>query len=477
MLKIKPVLLAGGGGTRLWPSSRKSYPKQFLNLIDNKSLFQKTALRFISNEYKIFSDPIVVTNSDFRFIVDEQLQSIGLNNAHILIEPTAKNTAAAILAASLFAYETDEKAILLAAPSDHDISDVNSFHAAIEQGIEHALNGNIVTFGILPTYPETGYGYLELKGDNLDGKGTSGVVNFFEKPDKNSAVKMLGSKKFLWNSGIFLFQAKNMIEAFEKFASDTLNFLTDSMKRAELDLGFLRLNPDFWDEISDISIDNAIIEKADNIVAVPLSSNWSDLGCWNAVWSKVEKDDNGVAISKNAHAFDCSNTLLRSETASQKVIGLGLDNIIAVAMPDAVLVADKSRAQDIKPVVENLKKQNISQAESFPKDHRPWGHFESLAFADRFQVKRISVKPGAALSLQSHYHRSEHWVVVEGTAKVTVNKDVKLIAEGESVYVPLGAIHKLENPGNIPVVLIEVQTGRYLGEDDIVRYEDMYGRQ
>jgi mannose-1-phosphate guanylyltransferase/mannose-6-phosphate isomerase len=476
MTKIYPVLLAGGSGTRLWPLSRKSYPKQFSKLLGEQTLFQKSALRLLSSELIEFEKHIVVTNSDFRFITAEQLQEVGIEPGPILIEPSLRNTAPAILAATLFAQDVDPESILLVAPSDHIIPNSFDFHKAVMLGIEEVKNGKIVTFGITPTYPECGYGYLQIASDNQDNEGAHKVTQFCEKPDIERAKRMLVSGDFLWNAGIFLFKAKDIISAFKKFHPKIFDLVQISLASAKIDLGFLRLNPANWDSLENISMDYAIMEKATNIVAVSFGTKWSDLGGWDAVWSESDKDHSGNALSENAHAIDCVDTLLRSENKEQEIVGLGLSDIIAIAMPDAVLVANKNQSQNVKKVVQHLKEQNIQQAEIFPKDHRPWGWFERLANGDRFQVKRILVNSGAALSLQSHRFRSEHWIVVQGTAKVTIADQVKLISEGESVYVPIGAVHRMENPTESPMILIEVQTGSYFGEDDIIRYDDVYAR-
>ena len=476
MNKIFPVLLAGGSGTRLWPLSRKSYPKQFSNLSGGQTLFQQSALRLTSSAIVEFAPHITLTNSDFRFIVGEQLQAVGIDPGAILIEPEAKNTAPAILAASVFAMKNDPDAILLVAPSDHVIPATDAFHQAVRKGLDQASHGKLVTFGITPTHPETGYGYLELSSNAAVVSDLETVSRFVEKPDLENAERMLKSGNYLWNAGIFLFRARDMVDAFEIFDPATLELVTATVLEAKVDLGFLRLKPETWSNITANSIDYAIMEKVDNLVAVAYRSKWSDLGGWDAVWSESDKDENNNAVSHAAHAIDCENSLLRSENPSQQLVGLGLDNIIAISMPDAVLVANKDRAQDVKKVVDRLRENAVPQAEVFPKDYRPWGWFESLIISNRFQVKRICVNPGAILSLQSHKFRSEHWFIVDGTAKVTIDDQVELVEAGHSVYVPLGAIHRMENPGTHPMVLIEVQIGTYFGEDDIIRYEDVYAR-
>ena len=471
---ITPVLLCGGSGTRLWPLSRKSYPKQFAPLLDDKTLFQASVERLSGKGY---AAPLVLTNSDFRFIVTEQLMQEGVDPQAVLIEPEGRNTAPAVLAAALWLEKSDPEALMLIAPSDHVIPDSQAFRTAVEAGAEAAKNGQLVTFGIHPTHAETGYGYLELsarpEGDNTD---PIGLKRFVEKPDAENAEAMVASGDYLWNAGIFLFSVATILEAYRKHSPEMVEPVKAAIAEGEPDLGFFRLGPDGWAGATDTSVDYAVMERADNLSVVPFSSGWSDLGGWDAVWRQSARDDRGVALSGAATAIDCDNTLLRSEDPTLEVVGIGLDNIVAVAMPDAVLIADANRAQDVKKAVTALKEKQAKQAEMFPKDHRPWGWFESLVIGERFQVKRIHVHPGAALSLQSHRHRSEHWIVVEGTAKVTVDDEVKLVTENQSVYIPLGAVHRMENPGKVPMVLIEVQTGSYLGEDDIIRYEDIYAR-
>lgn len=471
MQKIVPVILAGGSGTRLWPLSRKSYPKQFANIFPGKSLFQLTALRFSSNEL-LYTAPIIITNNDFRFIVAQQLQEIGVTAEQIIIEPNAKNTAAAICAAMLCADSSDEIKHLLVVPSDQLITDEKLFNSCIKIGLSALQRGEIVTFGVQPDRPETGYGYLEL--DNSTSDDIMGLKSFIEKPDFENAEKLVLSGNFLWNSGMFLFRSIDMKSAYKVYAADILDQVTKAVASSKDDLDFTRLDAIHWDQVRSQSIDYAIMEKIKNIVVVPFSGKWTDLGSWEAIHKEMPKDNNFVATSKNAHAIDCNNTMLRSEDSAQQLVGIGLENIIVISMPDAVLVADKNRAQDVKAAVELLESMSVPQASVFPKHHRPWGWFESLFFGDRFQVKHVLVYPGASLSLQSHHHRSEHWIVVEGTAKVTVNGNATLLTEGESIYIPLGSKHRMENPGKIPILLIEVQTGIYLKDDDIMRYDDQY---
>ncbi len=470
---ITPVLLCGGSGTRLWPLSRKSYPKQFAPLLGEESLFQASARRLAGTDC---AAPVVVTNAEFRFIVIEQLSSIGVDPGAVLIEPEGRNTAPAVLAAALHLAKTDPEALMLVAPSDHVIPDAAAFHTVFETGAEAARAGRLVTFGITPDRAETGYGWLELEAAPGAGAEALDLIRFVEKPDAETAQNMLEQGRFLWNAGIFLFSVASILEAFRAHAPDLMDPVTAAVDQGRADLGFLRLDPAAWGAAKDISIDYAVMERAANLSVVPFSAGWSDLGDWHAVWREMERDADGVASFGNALALDCRDTLLRSETEGLELVGIGLKDVVAIALPDAVLVADAGRAQEVKQAVSALKAKGAKQATAFPRDHRPWGWFETLALADRFQVKRIVVHPGAALSLQSHHHRSEHWIVVSGTAKVTIGDEVQLVSENQSVYVPLGAVHRMENPGKVPMVLIEVQTGSYLGEDDIIRYEDVYAR-
>ena len=472
---IHPVLLCGGSGTRLWPLSRKSYPKQFAQLLGTDTLFRASASRLSGPG---FARPVVVTGSDFRFIVTEQLAEAGVDPAMILIEPAARNTGPAIIAAALALEAKVPGALMLVAPSDHVIPDAVRFRAAVGAAAHSAEAGQIVTFGIRPDRAETGYGWLELSaapGDDF-APVPQPLLHFVEKPNVARAEAMLASGRFLWNAGIFLFKTSTLIKAAETLQPAMLAAVRSALEDAQADLGFLRLDAASWDRADAVSIDYAIMEKASNLAVVPYGGTWSDLGGWEAIWRESAPDARGVVATGAATAIDCDDTLLRSESPNLQLVGIGLQGIIAVAMPDAVLIAHKDRAQDVKLAVAALKAKNVPQAETFPRDHRPWGWFESLVLGPRFQVKRIVVHPGAALSLQSHHHRAEHWIVVQGTARVTVGETVQVISENQSVYIPLGAKHRLENPGKVELTLIEVQTGAYLGEDDITRYDDVYAR-
>ena len=473
-MTITPVLLCGGSGTRLWPLSRKSYPKQFARLTGDESLFQASARRLSGPG---FAAPVIVTGEPFRFIVTEQLAAVEQAPQAILIEPEGRNTGPAVLAAALHLAATDPDALMLVAPSDHVIPDVAAFRDCVAAAAVAARNGDLVTFGIAPTRPETGYGYLELADGTQTAAGTpQSLARFVEKPDSAAAGTMLAQGGYLWNAGIFLFSAKTAIAAFRAHAPDLVAPVEQALSSARLDLGFTRLAAEPWSAAADISIDYAIMEKAANLAVMPYGAGWSDLGGWDAVWMESGPDAAGNVTSDHATAIDCRDTLLRSESAGLEVVGIGLDDITVVAMPDAVLVAHKSQSQRVKEAVASLGAKGVSQAVQLPRDYRPWGWYESLIVGGRFQVKRIHVHPGASLSLQSHHHRSEHWIVVEGTARVTVDENVQLLTENQSVYIPLGAVHRMENPGKVAIVLIEVQTGVYLGEDDIVRYEDIYAR-
>jgi mannose-1-phosphate guanylyltransferase/mannose-6-phosphate isomerase len=472
---IHPVILCGGSGTRLWPLSRQSYPKQFARLMGTESLFQASVRRLSGGG---FTAPLVITGEPFRFIVAEQLAAIEMGASATLIEPIGRNTAPAILAAALWLAATDPDAMMLVAPSDHVIPDCGAFRSAVQAAISRAQAGDLVSFGIKPDRAETGYGYLELAaGSDAGAEEPQALARFVEKPDAPRAAEMLAAGTYLWNAGIFLFSVRAIVAAYRAHAPGILDAVTAAVEGAEADLGFTRLAAEPWAKAEDISVDYAIMERAANLAVMPYRGNWSDLGGWEAVWQESGPDAKGNVVSDHATAIGCTNTLLRSESKGLELVGIGLDDIVAIAMSDAVVVARRSDSQRIKEAVAALKARDAKQATQFPTDHRPWGWYESLVLADRFQVKRIVVNPGAALSLQSHHHRSEHWIVVQGTARVTIDADVRLVSENQSVYIPLGAVHRLENPGKVPMVLIEVQTGSYLGEDDILRYEDVYARK
>ncbi len=472
-MTIHPVILCGGSGTRLWPLSRKSYPKQFAALMGEESLYQ-ASLRRLSGEG--FARPVVVTNSDFRFIATEQLSAVGIEEATVLIEPVSRNTAPAVLCAALTLQDKPDD-LMLVAPSDHVIADADAFRAAALAGAEAAKGGTLVTFGIAPDRPETGYGYLELADKPEDLSATPRTLKrFVEKPDAAAAAKMVESGRYLWNAGIFLFRVGDIIAAFEASAPDLLEPCRRAVAEGRTDLMFFRLGEAAFATARDISIDYAVMEKAPRLAVVPYAGGWSDLGSWDAVWKEMEPDSAGVSASGPVTAIDCADSLLRSEDSDIRLVGLGLKNTAVIAMRDAVLVADMTDGQRVKEVVARLKADKVTQAEEFPRCHRPWGWYETLSLGGRFQVKRIMVKPGGVLSLQSHHHRSEHWIVVSGTAKVTVGEEARLLTENQSVYIPLGSVHRMENPGKVEMHLIEVQTGAYLGEDDIVRYEDIYAR-
>ena len=472
---IYPVLLCGGSGTRLWPLSRKSYPKQFVKLLGEQSLFQSSARRVTGTG---FAPPTIVTGPDFRFMVTEQLAALEIAPQQILVEPSARNTAAAICAAAVALDAKNGDSLMLVAPSDHVIPHAEGFRGTVEAAVPTALAGQIVTFGIRPDRAETGYGWLECstRADEAAPPVPQPLRSFVEKPDVDAAEALWAGGMHLWNAGIFLFSTSTILQAFEKYAPEILAGVRSSHSAAETDLGFTRLAADPWSEIEDISIDYAVMERAPNLSVMHYSGAWSDLGDWRAIWREGVSDTSGVVKSGPSTAIDCKNALLHATTEAQELVAIGLEDVIAVAMPDAVLVAHIDRTQDVKNAVAELKAKGAAQADTLPRDYRPWGWYESIALGPRFQVKRIVVTPGAALSLQSHNHRSEHWVVVEGTAKVTIDDDVKSVTENQSVYIPVGAVHRMENPGQLPLTLIEVQTGSYFGEDDIIRYDDVYAR-
>jgi len=475
-VSIIPVVLCGGSGKRLWPMSRKARPKQFADIFGDKSLFQMTLdrLAFENSRFK-FQPSMLLTNSDFRFDVAMQAKSNGSDLDAIFLEPEGKNTAAAILVAALAAQQNDPHAILLMCPSDHLIEDDSSFYAAIEAAIDGCDAGDIITFGIAPTHPSTAYGYIHAGDERPD--GCRNIIEFVEKPQEARAREMLATNRYFWNAGIFMMSVSTAINAFAHHAPDMLALVQQSLATAHTDLDFLRLGADAWQQIEDISFDYAIMEKAKNLAVVPLESDWTDLGGWEAIYEQMPKDANANALQGNVIAESCENTLIRSDVDNFAVLALGLQDVAVVATKDALLVADIHETQALlKLGLEKLAATGACQVESFSKEYRPWGSFESLAQGGQYQVKHIIVQPGEALSLQSHEHRAEHWIVVRGRAQVTIGDEVQILETNQSCYIPILARHRLENPFDEPIELIEVQTGSYLGEDDIIRYEDKYRR-
>ncbi len=472
--QLSVFILSGGSGSRLWPLSRKAYPKQFLPLMEGESLFEQTVRRFIdAGAGKI----AVIANDDHRFLAERQAKAAGCADPEILLEPVGRNTAAAAAAAALTAHRGDPNAVVILAPSDHTIDFDDRFTAAIAAGMTAAEAGSIVTFGIYPDKPETGYGYVEIADVSVLARQAIepvDVVRFVEKPDRDTAQGFIDSGRFVWNAGVFLFRAETMIAALDRFAPDVLSAVTAALDAAERDLGFRRLDEAAFSRAPAISLDYAVIEKADNVAMVPLYNSWSDLGSWDKLWSVYDRDDAGNALIGDVSVDGCSDSLILTDGPC--VAALGVEGHIIVATKDVVTVLPMHRAQSVRDMVDRFKAEGRSEAEFNPKDYRPWGWFEDLSIGPRFRVKRIFVSPGHRLSLQSHAHRSEHWVVVSGTARVQVDDRETLLGENESVYIPLGAKHRLENPGKIPLELIEVQSGAYLGEDDIVRYADDYAR-
>ena len=473
--RIHPVILCGGSGTRLWPVSRRSYPKQFADLFPGGSLFQRTLGRVngSAGDRQGFAPPLLLTNEEFRFIVAEQATAAGTADARIVIEPELRNTAPAVCVAARLVAAEDPEGVLLVLPSDHLLADDAAFRAAIHEGEAAARAGHLVTFGIRPDRPETGYGYLELAGAPV--AGAQPFLRFVEKPDADAARSMVASGRFLWNSGMFVFGARAILDAFAEHAPAVDSACRAALETCHEDLGFLRLGDRAYGASPAISLDYAIMERVRGMV-VPVEVGWNDLGSWRTVWQESPRDGQGVAVGQNAVAIDCRDVLLRSEHPDVQLVGVGLTDIVAVATRDAVLVADMGRAQEVRQAVEALKARGVPQATEFPRVYRPWGWFETLALGPRFRVKQIMVNPGGILSLQSHFHRSEHWVVVAGTARITVEDEARLLAENQSVYIPVGTVHRLENPGKLELHLIEVQSGAYLGEDDITRYSDVYAR-
>jgi mannose-1-phosphate guanylyltransferase/mannose-6-phosphate isomerase len=466
-----PVILSGGSGTRLWPLSRQNLPKQFLPLTSEATLFQQTAARVRGIEEN--AAPIVVCSDEHRFLVAEQLRELGVEGASILLEPVPRNTAPAIALAALHACKTDPDAILLVLPADHLIGDVESFGTAARQALELARDNWLVTFGIRPELPETGFGYIR-RGVSLNA-GAFRVARFVEKPDLATAADYVESGEYDWNSGMFMFRARRFLEELSRHAPGIAEAAKVAFASARGDLDFLRFDKDAFATIPSDSIDYAVMERTDRAAVVPVSCAWSDIGSWAALWSASERDANGNRFEGDVIAMDTHGCLLRA-TDRRMIAALGVRDLVVIDTPDAVLVAPRERVQEVKGLVDRLKADGRPEHLFHRKVYRPWGSYDSLDMGERFQVKRIMVKPGAALSLQKHHHRAEHWVVVSGTAEVTRDNEVFQLSENQSTYLPVGAVHRLRNTGTEPLELIEVQSGDYLGEDDIVRLEDVYGR-
>ncbi|MDT3501655.1 mannose-1-phosphate guanylyltransferase/mannose-6-phosphate isomerase [Stenotrophomonas maltophilia] len=466
MTPIVPVILSGGSGTRLWPLSREAYPKQFLPLVGNDTMLQATWKRVASIAG---AAPIVVANQEHRFMAAEQLRECKVLPQALILEPVGRNTAPAIAIAALQALSAGDDALLLVLPSDHVVRNEAAFHAAVKQAAVAAESGKLVTFGIVPTAPETGYGYIKA----ATGEGVRAVDRFVEKPDLATAEQYVASGEYFWNSGMFLFKASRYLKELETLQPAILAACRTALDKAARDNDFIRLDAEAFAASPNDSIDYAVMEKTADAAVVPLDAEWNDVGSWSALWEVSDKDADGNACHGDVIALDCKDSYAYG---NRLIAMVGLQDVVVVETDDAVFVGHKDRVQDVKEIVGRIKREGRSEAAAHRKVYRPWGAYDSIDNGDRFQVKRITVKPGATLSLQMHHHRAEHWIVVSGTAEVTRGDEVILLSENQSTYIPLGVTHRLKNPGKLPLELIEVQSGSYLGEDDIVRFEDQYGR-
>ena len=487
-MHIIPVIMSGGSGSRLWPQSRSLYPKQFLPLVNDQTMLQNTITRL--DGLQGVSAPLLIANEAHRFLAAEQFRQLGRQAGGIILEPVGRNTAPAVALAALKALNHGDHGkhkgkaslaekcdpVLLVLAADHVIQDEGAFHRVVEAALPAARDGMLVTFGIVPTHAETGYGYIKAlnHGDHEEHKGVFCVSEFVEKPDLEAAKGYLASGDYYWNSGMFMFKASRYLEELKKFRPDILEACERAMGVEHPDLDFVRLDEEAFKACPDESIDYAVMEKTEDAIVIPLDAGWSDVGSWSSLADISDLDEAGNAVQGDVMLHDTHNTYVRSD--KKLIATVGVDNLVITESDDAILVAAKDRVQDVKKIVERLKAENRTEAKLHRKVYRPWGAYDSIDSGERFQVKRITVKPGAKLSLQKHYHRAEHWVVVKGTALVTNGDQEVLLTENQSTYIPIGAVHRLENPGRFDLELIEVQSGGYLGEDDIVRLEDTYGR-
>ena len=474
MRNIIPIVLSGGNGTRLWPLSRSQRPKQFINLISDHSLFQMTLLRMTGTNRKI-SNPVIVANYEHRFLVGEQCLEIGVKPLRIVLEPMQKNTAPAIVAGVHAAVESGEDIdpIVIILPSDHTYRDIEEFHRILVLAVEAAEKDKIVIFGITPDKVETGYGYIKESEEYIT-KDARKILEFSEKPDYNTAERYINEGNYSWNAGIFVSKASVLLDEIKKYSPDVYFPAAEAWCKSNKEYEFVRLNENSYKDCPSISIDYAVIEKSNRCAVLRLDAGWSDVGAWSTVWQNSEQDFLENAARGDVLLKDTTCSYVHAD--SRMVALLGVSNLVVIETPDAVLVADKSKSQDVKGIVDFLNKDHRIEATQHREVFRPWGSYDSIDNGIRYQVKKISVKPGAKLSLQLHHHRAEHWIVVSGTAKVKIDSVERIVTENESVYIPIGAIHSLENPGKVPLNLIEVQSGAYLGEDDIVRLDDIYGR-